>query len=100
MFSSPAKTERNRPLPPHLTLRLTWKEARARARRLHPGSEIVDKFKELKNDLLFKPNTNKVVAVVQLKGPYPHCYRKGRCLEVKILSLGVCFRLRACLSVS
>ena len=50
----------------------------------------MDKFKELKNDILFKPNTDKVVAVVQLKGPYPHWYRKGRCLEVRILSLGVC----------
>ena len=86
MFFPPAKTERNRPLPPHPTPRLTWKEARSRARRLHPGSEIVDKFKELRNDLLFKPNADKVVAVVQLKGPYPHWFRQGRCLEVRILS--------------
>ena len=100
------RTERERasrrPLPPHPTPRLTWEEARSRARRLYPGSEIVDKFRELKSDALFKPNTDKVVAVVQIKGAYPHLFRKGRILEVRILSMGVCvcFCLRACLSAS
>jgi len=79
-----------RPLPPHPTPRLTWEEARSRARRLYPRSEIVDKFRELKNDALFKPNTDKVVAVVQIKGAYPHWFRTGRILEVRILSMGAC----------
>ena len=50
----------------------------------------MDKFRELKNDALFKPKTDKVVAVVQIKGAYPHCFRKGRILEVRILSMGAC----------
>lgn len=58
----------------------------------------MDKFRELKNDALFKPNTDKVVAVVQIKGAYPHWIRKGRILEVRILFMVVFFRLRACLS--
>ena len=78
----------------------------------------MDKFKELKNDMMFTPNAKRVVAVVRLKGPYPHPYRQGRCLEVMIfLSAGVgapsvsvylsvslfqerrCVRFRLCLSV-
>ena len=88
-----------RPLPPHPTPRLTWEEARSRARRLYPRSEIVDKFRELKNDILFKPNTDKVVAVVQIKGVYPHLFRTGRILEVRILFIFFLFFLSPCLSV-
>ena len=88
----------NTRLTPHPTSQLSWGEARSRARRLYPRSQIVDKFRELKNDMLFKPNAEGVVAVVQIKGPYPHPYRQGRCLEVRIFVLLVCVP-RLCLPV-
>ncbi|KAK7090338.1 uncharacterized protein [Littorina saxatilis] len=66
----------------HVTPRLTWDEARSRARRLFPGKEIVDRFQELRNDMLgFMPNAQRSVAVIRIKGVYPHFFRHGRCLE-------------------
>ena len=90
------------PLTPPLTLGLTWGEARSRAQRLYPRSEIVDKIRELKMDLLLKPNAKRVVALTQLKGPYPNLYQQGRCLEVRVsvsTRASVCVSVSVCLSV-
>ena len=74
---------------------LSWEEATSRVRRLYPRKQVVDRFRDLKNDILFKPNADSVVAVVQLKGPYPHIYRQGRCLEVSV-SVVIVARVRTC----
>ncbi|KAK7483859.1 hypothetical protein BaRGS_00024876 [Batillaria attramentaria] len=60
---------------------LTWQEARSRATILYPGKRIVDKFKDLDNDLSGVPAARDVVAVSRITGGYPHNFHQARSLE-------------------
>ncbi|XP_076435618.1 uncharacterized protein LOC143275422 [Babylonia areolata] len=60
---------------------LSWEEARSRAQHLYPLHRIIDRVWALKKDCGGPVGKESVVALLKIRGRYPHFCRIGRCLE-------------------